>query len=60
MESSLDIDAMSLNELWTLHEEVVVALTNRLKGDVRLLDARLDALSAKQIVRTRSYRRREK
>ena len=45
MSKKLNLDAMSVDEIWQLHEEIIRVLSARLTSEKRALESRLSQLS---------------
>jgi DNA-binding protein H-NS len=46
----LDLEAMALDDLWSLHEQVTIVLSKRISAEKRHLENRLDQLNRSRIV----------
>ncbi len=45
MSKKVNLDAMSIDEMWQLHEEIIRVLSTRLTSEKRALEKRLSQLS---------------
>ena len=54
MSKKFNLDAMSIDEMWQLHEEVNAVLSSRLKSEKRELEKRLAQLSREKEMRPES------
>jgi DNA-binding protein H-NS len=55
--STLDLEAMSVDELWKLHEAIEAILTEKIASEVTVLQRHLDRLSPRTGVVQRVFRK---